>query len=95
MKIHVGSKNQTKVQAVRDTIALYPNLFSEPEVTGIDIDVHLFGHPKSLDETVQGAIDRAKKAFIDCEYSFWTRGRTHGSTPQQNWFYGSRRLCNL
>lgn len=74
MRIYVGSKNQTKVQAVKDTLQLYPNLFSEPEVVGVDVQVEQFGHPKSLKETVEGAVERAKKAFHNCDYSFGIEG---------------------
>src|SRR5258708_4547627 len=74
MKIHVGSKNQTKIQAVRDTLRLYPILFPHPEIIGIDVHVPEFGHPKNIKETVQGAIERAKKAFSDCAYSFGIEG---------------------
>src|SRR3989344_3452838 len=74
MRINVGSKNQTKVQAVEEAVALYPNLFSNPEVTGVDIELELYGHPKNIKETVEGAIERAKKAFIDCDYSFGLEG---------------------
>lgn len=34
----------------------------------------MFGHPKNLKETVEGAVDRAKKAFTDCNYSFGLEG---------------------
>lgn len=74
MKIHVGSKNQTKVQAVKDAVALYPRLFPNPEIIGIDVSVELFGHPKSIKETVEGAVQRAKNAFKDCDYSFGIEG---------------------
>lgn len=74
MKIHVGSKNQTKVQAVKDAVALYPKLFPNPEIIGIDVNVELFGHPKSIKETVEGAVERAKNAFSDCDYSFGIEG---------------------
>lgn len=74
MKIHIGSKNKTKIQAVRDAVALYPKLFPKPEIIGIDIEVELFGHPKSISKTVEGAVERAKKAFSDCDYSFGIEG---------------------
>lgn len=70
MKINIGSKNQTKVQAVIDAIALYPNLFPNPEIKGVNVEVDLFGHPKNLHETVEGAVERAKKSFDKCDYSF-------------------------
>ena len=74
MKINVGSKNKTKVQAVLDAVKLYPHLLPNPVVVGVDVHVDLFGHPKNLEETIQGAIQRAKEAFIDCEYSFGLEG---------------------
>lgn len=74
MKINVGSRNQTKVKAVEEAVALYPKLFSNPEVIGVDVEIELYGHPKSIQETVEGAIERAKKAFLNCDYSFGLEG---------------------
>jgi inosine/xanthosine triphosphatase len=74
MNINVGSKNQLKVSAVEDTVALYPGLFPNPHIIGVDVNVELFGHPKNIQETVEGAIGRAKEAFKDCEYSFGIEG---------------------
>lgn len=74
MKIHVGSKNQTKLQAVRDAVALYPKLFLNPQILDIDVQVEEFGHPKNLEESVAGAVARAKNAFTDCDYSFGLEG---------------------
>jgi len=74
MKINVGSKNTTKIKAVADAVKLYPNIFPKPEITGVDVNVPLYGHPKNLKETVQGAITRAKEAFADCDYSFGLEG---------------------
>lgn len=74
MKIHVGSKNKTKVQAVHDAVKLYPALFPKPQIEGIDVVVDIFHHPKNIEETVNGAVTRAKKAFTDCDYSFGLEG---------------------
>ena len=74
MKIHVGSKNRTKIQAVADALKLYPRLFPNPEITGINVDIPLFGHPKNLKETIEGARFRARKAFTECDYSFGIEG---------------------
>ncbi len=74
MKLHVGSQNQTKIQAVKDAVALYPQLFPTPEIVGIHVPVDLYGHPKNLRETIDGAITRAKNAFTDCVYSFGIEG---------------------
>jgi inosine/xanthosine triphosphatase len=70
MKITVGSKNKTKIQSVIDAVMLYPDIFVNPEIIGVDIQVELFGHPKNIKETIEGAIKRAKDAFVNCDYSF-------------------------
>ncbi len=74
MKIHVGSQNKIEIQAVREAVTMYPNLFPEPEVEGIDVSVDTFGHPKKLDETVQGAIQRAKASYEGSHCSFGIEG---------------------
>lgn len=74
MKIHVGSQNKLKIQAVKDAVALYPKLFPNPKIVGLDVNVPLYGHPKNIQETVEGAIKRAKDAFVDCDYSFGLEG---------------------
>jgi inosine/xanthosine triphosphatase len=41
---------------------------------GVEVASDLFGHPKDLKRTVEGAIERAKKSFVDCKYSFGLEG---------------------
>jgi len=67
MKITVGSTNPVKVAAVRDIIAEYPHL-AEAEIIGMDTPSGVSPQPKSLDETIQGAMNRAKAAFIEEGY---------------------------
>ena len=74
MKINVGSKNKTKLQSVIDAVSLYPKLFPSAEIVGVDVVVEEFGHPKNLDETVRGAIARAKNAYPGGDYSFGLEG---------------------
>lgn len=74
MKIHVGSTNKLKIKAVEDAVILYPKLFPNPEIIGIDVNVPIFGHPKNIRETVEGAIKRAKDAFKNCDVSFGLEG---------------------
>ncbi|OGI15235.1 hypothetical protein A3K63_04145, partial [Candidatus Micrarchaeota archaeon RBG_16_49_10] len=40
------------------------------EVIGIEVDSGVPEQPKSVDEVVRGAMNRAVGAFKDCEYSF-------------------------
>lgn len=73
MQVGVGSKNRTKVQAVEDALKDYP-MFSGARVFGVEVQVEEFGHPKNIEETVAGAIDRAKQAWEGNEYGFGIEG---------------------
>jgi len=68
MRIVVGSKNKTKVEAVSEIIKEYPHL-ANAVVSGFEVDSGVEAQPKSLEETVKGAKNRAKTAFKECEYS--------------------------
>jgi inosine/xanthosine triphosphatase len=69
MIINVGSKNPTKLAAVNNVISGH-KLFSGAETKGVEVDIEEFGHPKTLEETILGAKQRAHQAFKDCTYSF-------------------------
>lgn len=64
MKIVVGSKNKVKVGAVEEILKEYPHL-ADAEVRGVETDSGVSAQPKSLDETMRGAMSRAKGAFGD------------------------------
>ncbi|MFA6050737.1 MAG: inosine/xanthosine triphosphatase [Candidatus Paceibacterota bacterium] len=68
MKITVASLNPQKVKAVEESIALYPML-ADAIVESISVDTGVADQPKSLEETVRGAVNRAKAAFKDTDYS--------------------------
>jgi len=68
LKILVGSENKAKVQAVVEAFTEYAHL-AQAEVSGISADSGVSDQPKSLDETVQGAMNRARGAFVECTYS--------------------------
>lgn len=69
MKIKVASLNPQKIQAVQETVLDY-EILKGALVEGINASSGVSDQPKSLEETVDGAINRAKNAFIDCDYSF-------------------------
>lgn len=73
MKVGMGSKNKTKVQALIDVLADYP-MFAGAEIVGVDAVTDVFGHPKSIEETIEGAIARAKKAQVGHDYGFGIEG---------------------
>lgn len=68
MKIVVGSKNPAKVEAVREILQDYPHL-KDAEVEGIEVASGVPEQPRSIEEMTQGAVNRARAAFGDCEYS--------------------------
>lgn len=64
MKIGVGSTNKSKVAAVRDLISAYPAL-AGAEVVGLHVSSGVADQPQSLGETIRGASNRAKAAFVE------------------------------
>lgn len=69
MKIIVGSTNPIKISAVAESLVLYPHL-AGAAVLSMEISSGVSDQPKTLEETVRGAMNRAKGAFKDCDYSF-------------------------
>lgn len=67
MKIKVGSLNKVKVEAVQELLQDYPHL-KDAEIESFEISSGVGDQPKSLEETVQGAMNRAKGVFQDCTY---------------------------
>ncbi|MEC7838746.1 MAG: inosine/xanthosine triphosphatase [Chlamydiota bacterium] len=62
LKIIVGSKNQVKVSAIREVISNYAFL-SNAEVIGVSTSSDVSKQPLSLEETIQGAKNRAENAY--------------------------------
>ncbi len=69
ISIVVGTTNKAKIDAVAEILREYPHL-KEASVTGMKTETGVSEQPKSLDETVRGAINRARAAFVGCTYSF-------------------------
>lgn len=69
MKIIVASTNPQKIKAVTDLVKDYDFLLGI-NVEGVSVPSGVSDQPKSLEETVQGAINRAKSAFKNADYSF-------------------------
>ena len=68
MKINIGSKNKAKTDALKEILKEYPD-FLNAEVVCKEVSSGVSGQPKSLQETIDGAIKRAKNAFDNCELS--------------------------
>jgi len=63
MKIVVGTENQIKIDALAEIVANYPFLHGA-EILGIKFASGVADQPKSIDETVAGAKNRARGAFL-------------------------------
>ena len=68
MKIAVGTTNSAKVAAVQEILKEYPHL-ADAEVSAVKTESGVADQPMSLAETVDGAINRARAAFTDCDFS--------------------------
>jgi len=68
MKINVGSKNEVKVSALKELLAEY-DFLAGAEVGAVDAPSEVSKQPKSLEETITGAINRARYSFNDCDLS--------------------------
>ena len=69
MRVGVGSRNRTKVNAVAEILKDYP-MFYGAEVSGVEVQIEEFGHPKSIDDVVAGAVNRARQAYVKNDYGF-------------------------
>ncbi len=69
MKIYVGSLNPTKVAAVREAVADHPD-FSSCDVIGSEVASDVSEQPKTIEETVRGAMNRARAAWQEGGISF-------------------------
>ena len=61
------------MDAVAQVLKDYP-MFAGAQVIGMAIQIEEFGHPKSIEETVAGAIDRAQQAWRGNDYGFGIEG---------------------
>ena len=93
MKVGVGSKNKTKVNAVAEILRDYP-MFEGAEVVGVDVRIEQFGHPKGLEEVVAGAVDRAKQAHAGHDYGFGIESGLM-SVPQTKSGYMEVAVCAI
>jgi len=69
MKINVGTSNKIKIGAVKDALFGYDD-FSKAEVVGLAVSSGVSDQPKTIDEIMRGALNRAKNSFTNCDISF-------------------------
>ena len=79
MIIRVGSENGNKIEAVRQVIECY-DFLKNAKIEGCKVNSGVSGQPSSLEETIEGAMNRAENAFQNCTYSI---GLESGMIPVQ------------
>ena len=62
MKVAVGSRNPVKVKATKNVL---DQIYGEVEVVSIDTDSGVPDQPFGINQTIEGAINRAKNAYSD------------------------------
>ncbi len=62
MKVVVGSKNPVKQNATENILK---KIYDDLEVSSIEVDSGVPDQPFGLDETIKGAVNRAKEAYSD------------------------------
>ena len=60
MKVNVGSQNKGKIKAVNVALSHY---FDDLNVNGVEVDSEVHNQPKTIQEIVKGAKNRAIAAF--------------------------------
>ena len=81
--IYVASLNRNKIQAVAE-------VFSSFQVEGTSCKSGVREQPLSLDETIEGAVFRAKSIFGECKYSV---GIEDGIAPVPGTLSGYMNFC--
>jgi inosine/xanthosine triphosphatase len=66
IKINVGTHNPLKVRATRNVLE---KIYTNVDVEGIEVDSGVRDQPIGLDETIEGAMNRARNAFIGVNLS--------------------------
>ena len=67
MKVTVGSLNPVKLNATRNILE---KIYGEIDISSKDVDSGVPDQPFGLDQTIQGAMNRAKTAYSDeCDLS--------------------------
>ena len=69
MIIHVGTKNKAKIDAVKEMMLDYP-LLKPAKVIGLEVDSGVSPQPITLEETIRGAMNRARASWPGSTYSF-------------------------
>lgn len=92
MIIAVGSTNQVKILAVQEVVKNYPHLASSI-IEPFSVSSEVCEQPLSLDETIQGAKNRAKNAFVLCDPCSFSIGIESGLCKATGTRSGFLHIC--
>lgn len=95
MIIAIGTTNPVKIQAVEETIQDYP-ILAHSKIHSFSVSSDVSDQPLSIEETIQGAKNRARKAFEvcpSCRYSFGIESGLFEANGTQTGFLESTICC--
>lgn len=92
MKIIIGSANPQKIKAVQELAPIY-EFMQNAEVLGVEVDSGISDQPKTLDEIILGAKNRAQNAFNSTTGATLGFGIESGIMPASHTKTGFVNLC--
>ena len=95
MLIAIGTTNTVKIQAAEETFQNYPML-AHAKLRSFSVESDVADQPLSLEETIKGAKNRARKAFEacnGCNYSFGIESGLFEALGTQTGFLEATICC--
>ena len=94
-KVMVGTKNQGKIDALTSTLKRW-RYGEDAEVRGVKVQSGVREQPYGIEETKDGAMNRAKRAFDSCENAIFGVGLESGVLESKDGnLYDFLRVLNL
>lgn len=90
--IAIGSTNQVKVLAVQEVVKNYPHLAGS-KIIPFSVSSEVSEQPLSLEETILGAKNRAKNAFVLCDPCSFSIGIESGLCKAVGTRSGFLHIC--
>ena len=78
MIINIASKNPVKIDGIKWSFTLYEE-FRKAKFNSVEVSSGVTHQPKTIDETVTGATNRARNAFNGCDMSVGYEGGIYPS----------------
>lgn len=94
MIIRVGSENKVKIEAVRQALSIY-DPFKSASIEGSKAVSNVSEQPFSLEETIQGTINRAESVFWNCDYSIGLESGIISTSFRKDKRYFEHTVCSI